>query len=61
MEQTTIVLDKETRDKLKALGQKGETYDAIVSELIELAKRNQFYQRQVNILKTERFVSLGKV
>ena len=61
MEQTTIVLDKETRDELKALGQKGETYDDIVSELIELAKHQKFYQKQVNILKTERFVSLDKI
>jgi len=36
---TTIELSKETRDRLKELGKKNETYDEIVKKLIELAKR----------------------
>jgi len=36
---TTIELSKETRDKLKELGKKGETYDSIIRRLIELAKQ----------------------
>ena len=32
---TTIVVTKETRDQLKKLGKKGETYDHIVQELLK--------------------------
>jgi len=35
MSPTTIALDDETRDRLKQLGGKGETYDAIVRRLID--------------------------
>jgi len=34
---TTIELSKETRDQLKELGKKGETYDQIVRRLLKLA------------------------
>lgn len=36
---TTIELSIETRDKLKELGKKGETYDEIIRRLLELAKQ----------------------
>lgn len=35
---TTIELARETRDQLKELGKKGETYDEIVRRLLKLAK-----------------------
>lgn len=35
MDRTTIPLDKGTRDRLKALGDKGETYDDLVNRLID--------------------------
>lgn len=35
MPRTTISLDAETRDRLKALGRKGETYDELVNRLID--------------------------
>ena len=38
-ELTTIQISKETREMLKELGKKGETYDDIIRRLIELAKR----------------------
>jgi len=38
---TTIRLKKETVEKLKNLGKKGETYDDIVNRLIELWKKSQ--------------------
>ena len=37
-ELTTIQISKETREMLKELGKKGETYDDIIRRLIELAK-----------------------
>ncbi len=38
---TTIRLKKETVEKLKELGKKGETYEDIVNRLIELWKKLQ--------------------
>lgn len=35
---TTIQLSRETRDMLKELGKKGETYDEIIKKLLELVK-----------------------
>lgn len=35
---TTIQISTETREQLKYLGKKGETYDEIIKKLIELAK-----------------------
>lgn len=35
MPRTTIPLSMETRDRLKALGRKGETYDDLVNRLID--------------------------
>lgn len=32
---TTIPITKATRDRLRALGRKGETYDELVNRLIE--------------------------
>lgn len=34
-DKTTIWITKSTRDKLKELGKKGETYDEIISGLME--------------------------
>ena len=38
---TTIQISKETRDKLKELGKKGETYDEIIKRLLKLAGSNK--------------------
>lgn len=38
---TTIPLRKATRDRLKGLGGKGETYDDILNRLIDLASPPQ--------------------
>jgi hypothetical protein len=37
-ELTTIPIMKDTRDALKMLGMKGESYDALLRRLIETAK-----------------------
>jgi len=36
----TIRISKETRERLKALGRKGETYDDVIARLIE------FYEKE---------------
>lgn len=58
---TTIAIETRTREQLKEIGRKGETYDKVISELVELAKEHYFYESQVKILKTERFVPLEEV
>lgn len=35
MDTTTIKISKEVREKLKAIGKKGETYDAVIRRLIK--------------------------
>lgn len=37
---TTIQISKTTRDRLKALGKKGETYNDIVERLLRIAEEN---------------------
>ena len=43
---TTIPLETKTRDRLKSLGKKGETYDQILGRLILLAEYEEFMERQ---------------
>ena len=40
MSKTTIQIDEETRDKLRDLGKKGETYDDIINRLIGSKRSN---------------------
>ena len=58
---TTIPVSRATRDKLKRLGSKGETYDAILRRLLESAEDRLFYGRQKRILETSEFVPLDEV
>jgi len=58
---TTIPVSKSTRDALKLVGYKEETYDDVLQRLIELAKRQAFYDRQKQILETQEFIPLDKV
>ena len=58
---TTIPLKKITRDKLKKLGQKGETYDSVIKKLISIAEQQQFYLNQKRILDEEEFTSLEEI
>lgn len=47
MARTTISLQKETRDRLKALGQKGETYDELVNRLIDHFEEAQEEEEEI--------------
>jgi hypothetical protein len=40
MSKTTIVVESKTRDLLKEMGSKGQTYDQLIKELIK-TKRNR--------------------
>ncbi len=52
---TTIMINTETRELLKLFGHKGETYDSIIRDLIEVARTQGFMDEQKRILKTEKF------
>jgi hypothetical protein len=59
---TTIPLEKETRERLRSLGRKGETYDQVLKRLISLAEYEEFMTRQYERLKDKNaFVSLDEI
>lgn len=59
---TTIPIKKNTRDILKSLGMKGETYDKIIRRLVEKAEYDTFMEKQYGRLKEkEEFVSLEDI
>jgi hypothetical protein len=59
---TTIPLEKETRERLRSLGRKGETYDQVLKRLISVAEYEEFMTRQYERLKDKNaFVSLDEI
>jgi hypothetical protein len=58
---TTIQLSKITRDQLRQLGSKGETYDQVLQRLIEMARKTAFFKDIDRIIETEEFVPLEEV
>ena len=61
MEQTTIQISKETREKLKKVGRKGQTYDEIIENLLEISKKAIFFNELDRIADTEGFVPLDNL
>ena len=59
---TTIPLEKETRDRLRLLGRKGENYDEILRRLMLFAEHEEFMERQYERLKDKKaFVYLSEL
>jgi hypothetical protein len=59
---TTILVEKETRERLRSLGKKGETYDKILRRLMALAEYEEFMEMQYQRLEDkEAFVSLDEI
>ncbi len=50
-EKTTILVKKKTREQLKGLGRKGETYDDIIVRLMEKISHQEFIARQYERLE----------
>ncbi len=62
MATATIPLEKETRDRLRSFGKKGETYDQILKRLMSVAEYEEFMERQYERLKDRKsFVSLDEL
>lgn len=59
---TTIPVEKETREKLRSFGRKGETYDQVLRRLMTIAEYEEFMTRQYERLKEKNaFVSLDEI
>jgi len=62
MATTTIPVEKETRDRLRSLGKKEETYDEILKRLMSVAEYEEFMERQYERLKDRKgFVPLDEL
>lgn len=48
MENTTIAVTNEIKEKIQEFGNKGETYSEIIGKLIESAKKRQLYDLLMN-------------
>lgn len=59
--QTTIQVSKETREKLKKLGSRGQTYDEIIKNLMVTSKKAMFFTELDRIADTEEFTPLDEL
>jgi predicted CopG family antitoxin len=61
MEQTTIQISKETREKLRKVGRKGQTYDEIIENLLEISKKAVFFNDLDRIADAEEFIAFDNL
>ncbi len=58
---TTIAVSEQTKEGLRSLGRKGETYDEILQRAVEAAKKQLFFEAQERLLEEGEFVPLDEV
>lgn len=58
---TTIAVDTKTRDLLRAMGEKGESYDAIIRRLIRDAGWKKLDAKWNRILEEDDFIPLEEL
>ena len=61
MATTTISLRRQTKEMLRKLGAKGQTYDEVIRDLIERASIKELDARWNRILEDEEFFPLDQV
>ena len=61
MEKTTVAVSKETKEILRRLGEKGESYDDIIKSLIEEKKIEKLDDRWNRILEEDDFIPLEEL
>ena len=61
MVQTTIQVSKETREKLKKIGSKGQTYNEIIEKLLEICQKVAFFNELDKISDNEEFIPLDQL
>jgi len=55
---TTIRVSVNTRNRLKRLASKGQTYEDLLRRLLDDAEMRMLYEREKRILETEEFIPL---
>jgi len=58
---TTIAVSKETKEMLRKLGEKGESYDTIIRSLIEEIGWERLDERWNRILEKDEFIPLDEL
>ena len=58
---TTIAVANETKETLRLLGEKGESYDHIINRLIERAAWKKLDERWNRILNEDDFIPLDEL
>jgi hypothetical protein len=58
---TTIALSPETKELLRSLGEKGESYDAIIRRIIREAAIKKLDERWNAILENDEFIPLDEL
>ena len=58
---TTISLRKETKEMLRRIGSKDQTYDEVIRDLIERASIKELDARWNRILEEEEFIPLDEL
>jgi len=58
---TMISLQRETKEKLRKLGSKGQTYDDVIRDLLERASIRELDDRWNRMLADEEFIPLEEV
>ena len=58
---TTIALSSETKEMLRYLGEKGESYDQIIRKLVKKAAWKELDERWNRILEDDEFIPLDEL
>ena len=58
---TTVALKPETKELLRQLGEKGESYDEIIQKLISESSMKKLDKRWNKILEEDEFISLDEL
>jgi hypothetical protein len=58
---TTIALSPETKELLRSLGEKGESYDAIIRRIIQEVTMKKMDERWNFILENDDFIPLDEL
>jgi len=61
MSKTTVAVSHETKEMLRKLGEKGESYDSIIRNLIEEVGIEKLDDRWNKILEDDEFLSLEEL
>lgn len=61
MSTTTVAVSKETKEMLRKLGEKGESYDSIIRTLVEEITWQRLDERWNRILTEDEFIPLDEL